>query len=129
MDQPVRRPAYASGRLQTSRIAQCTRLLPIEQLEAFCAAILVSQRRQPSSTYLPRFADALTIREKAYSNHAGVAASGTYAEVAARPISLAEQALSEMPSQKLASFPHSAGRWHVLSLLFADPRQLQTDAL
>jgi hypothetical protein len=90
---------------------------------------LVFQRKPSTSAYEQWEREATDIRTKAYTNHAGMAASGSYPEIAARSIDLAKGALRERALQLLGALPHPADQWQVLSALLVDPRQLQTDAL
>jgi hypothetical protein len=90
---------------------------------------LVFQRKPAVSAYINWGHEATALRNKAYSNHAGMAASGSFPEIASRSIDLAKKTLHDRLLEILESYPYPADQWQVLSALLLDPRHLKTDAL
>lgn len=91
--------------------------------------MLLFQRLPSSSDYGRWAVEAKAIRTRAYSDHAGMAASGSYAEIASHSVDLARKSLRSEAEKILASFSHPAEQWQALSALLLDPRHLRTDAL
>lgn len=90
---------------------------------------LVFQRLPSEPTYEQWKSEAAAIRTEAYSDHAGMAASGSYAEIASHSVDLANKSLRSRAQQIIGSFPHPAEQWQALTALLRDPRNLRTDAL
>jgi hypothetical protein len=90
---------------------------------------LAFQRKPADAAYASWKKEAIDIRERTYARYGGMAASGSYAEIAAKSIKLSESALQEPASGVIEQFVHPADQWQVLSTLLTDPRQLKVDAL
>jgi hypothetical protein len=90
---------------------------------------LVFQRQPSPSVYNNWKTEANAIRTQAYSDHAGMAASGSYAEIASHSVNLASKSLRPRAQQALLSFSHPAEQWQALSALLLNPQNLKTDAL
>jgi hypothetical protein len=90
---------------------------------------LVFQRLPSTATYEQWKIEANDIRTAAYREHAGVAASGSYAEISLHSVDLAKKSLCSGAKQTLSSFSHPAEQWQALSALLVNPRNLKTDAL
>lgn len=94
-----------------------------------CLASLTFQRRPVDSLYENWKREAETVRIKAYEQYAGMAASGSYTEIARHSIELAAPLLRKQARDTLSRFEHPADQWQAISSLLADPRRFKTDAL
>ena len=92
-------------------------------------AELSFQKTPPSTTYARWLQEAIAIRDAAYHQYAGVAASGAYSEIAVHSAQLASGTLGKGPTSQLENCTHPADKWQLLSGLATDPRNFQVDAL
>ncbi|ENH6101884.1 hypothetical protein ACRRQX_001115, partial [Yersinia enterocolitica] len=90
---------------------------------------LVFQRRPTDLHYKEWKNEAGNLRNKAYQQYAGMAASGAYTEIARNSILLATPMLKKGAADALSAFNHPAEQWQVLSGCLTDPRRLRNDAL
>ncbi|CAN0184331.1 unnamed protein product [Ectocarpus sp. 12 AP-2014] len=105
--------------VQTGRVAEAVKLLEK----------LVFQIRPSTAVYARWQQEAQDIRDKAYSGHTGIPATGAFTEIARASAHLAAANMLEEPARKLVLCPHPADQWQLLPLLATSPQHYTIDVL
>ncbi|GAA0574094.1 hypothetical protein ACFQH5_05980 [Halomonas salifodinae] len=92
-------------------------------------AKLVFQIRPSAAVYARWQQEAQEIRDKAYSGHAGIPATGAFTEIAEASAKLAAACMLDAPARQLASCSHPADQWQLLPLLATSPQRFSVDVL
>lgn len=128
------RAAHASGWMAADFPQKFRRLVELVENDDIdnatsCLATLVFQRRPTDALYEQWCREARGVRDKAYQQYAGVAASGAYTEITEHSIELATPSLQGHVATTLEKYGHPADKWQALSSFLTDPRKFRTDAL
>ncbi|QPL46916.1 hypothetical protein IT895_03670 [Halomonas sp. A40-4] len=108
-----------AGLVQTDRVAEATKLLEK----------LVFQIRPSAAVYAGWQQEAQDMRDRAYSDHAGIPATGAFTEIAEASAKLAAASMLGEPARKLALCSHPADQWQLLPLLATSPQHFTVDVL